>query len=135
MLNPPPFPPFKAHTLSFPPPNHAQQHEHTGAAVAIITALLVNLTLVPALLFVMGPGLLRTDTWLLKTWRRNTGYVLDARIEWRLWMWMCHLCHGPRPAAGGRLAAGRVAKILAMLSVWLRISQWRYSGGSTRTNG
>lgn len=40
--------------------------------MAIMTALLVNLTLVPALLFVLGPSLLRLQAWLLRVWGQWT---------------------------------------------------------------
>jgi hypothetical protein len=52
------------HSLPLSP----QTQKHTGASVAILTALLVNITLVPALLFTLGPSLLRLHDWLGAKW-------------------------------------------------------------------
>ena len=40
--------------------------------MAILTALAVNLTLVPALLFILGPSLTRLQAWLLRAWGQWT---------------------------------------------------------------
>jgi hypothetical protein len=50
-----------------------------AASITILTALSVNLTLLPALLLVLGPALLAADAWMKRGWARGKAALWGRR--------------------------------------------------------